>query len=470
MPIVEVPASPPVPETPLPKQINAKIAEEHQRNALVDSKVTPYAALLTHIEGSSWFVDYYSQVLGADDDVTPYQPTQSAIYQQYLLVKKFELKLQGSLSTSDDSNTSVMTVTGTAVIYPYLKPNKGDAFIADIGDGRVGQFTVDGITKQTILKETCYQITFTLVRYATDELIKAINRKVVKTAYFNRDYLVYGQNPILVGESVETAKFLQDYEQDLLAQWVGLFYSNEYHTWLVPGQTRPAYDPYVVKMMLAMYDINAHPTIRKVREINVDGLDRMKLPSLWDALLTLDKTRLYDIFTTAHLIPAATFNAHPYFDGVRYSGIGYVVGPATPTTNVDMDYTTERFYIGMPYTLLNDMQIDLASILFGNVLDGDVPPGDDPLPMDSLYLSTEVATIHPVTPDNGYVLTTAFYTRAAVGRSKFELMVDDFFQTGAVNHGVLFGFCESVRAWGRLEKFYYIPILLALLRIMQRRV
>ena len=156
MPIVEVPASPPVPETPLPQQINAKIAEEHQRNALVDSKVTPYAALLTHIEGSSWFVDYYSQVLGADDDVTPYQPTQSAIYQQYLLIKKFELKLQGSLSVSDDSDTSVMTVTGSATVYPYMKPNKGDAFIADIGDGRVGQFTVDGITKQTILKETCY--------------------------------------------------------------------------------------------------------------------------------------------------------------------------------------------------------------------------------------------------------------------------------------------------------------------------
>jgi hypothetical protein len=162
MPLVNDPQDPPEPLPP-PGQINATITAPEYRHSLIDAKITPLSSLLVHIEGSSWTTDYYSQILGVDEELSPFQPNQPSVYQQYLLVKKYELKLQGSLSISQDPETTAMTVTGNATLYPYLKPNYGDMFIADIGDGRAGMFVVNQPpTKKTILKETCWEISFEL--------------------------------------------------------------------------------------------------------------------------------------------------------------------------------------------------------------------------------------------------------------------------------------------------------------------
>lgn len=469
MPVVNLPPNPPATPEP-PKQVNAALTDAPYRHALVDAAVTPSSALLTHIEGASWYVDYYSQVLGGDDEVTPFQPDQAPVYQQYLLIKGFELKLQGSLSTSDEESNAVMTVTGSALLYPGMKPNKGDAFIADIGDGRAGQFSVDTAAKKTILKETCYEISFTLVRYANKELVDQINRKVVKTTHFRKDFLLYGQNPILATEALEASEMLKKLEKTLLGHWISLFFSQEFRTFLVPGQLVGTYDPYVVAAIKSMYDRMDHPLLGRIRELNVDGLPRLKQYDLWTAIITQDAALLQTVFRTAHCIPITAFSNHPYFDGIRYSGLGQVVGPDTDNPFVDADYVPIRTYTGAPLQAIGDMSVELTSIIFNNLLTGHVFPDEDPLPADSIYLSDEVSYIHPVTADNGYVLTQYFYEQSEINRSKFEIMVQEYFDTGNVNHTVLAGFCGAAREWGRLEKYYYIPILLALLKVAQRMI
>lgn len=467
MPIVNVPPNPPT-QPELPQQINAKLADADQRNALVDAKITPYAALLTHIEGSNWYVDYYSQVLGGDDEVMAYQPGQLAIYQQYLLIQGYELKLQGSLSTSDDSTTSVMTLTGTATLYPYLKPNVGDAFIADIGDGLAGQFTVDSVTKKTILKETCFEINFTLVRYATDDLIAAINQKVVKRTHFKRDYLVYGQNPIITTETLQAADKMALLEREFTTYWLSQYYSVEYRTLLVPGQTRGTYDPFVMKAMMSITDASAFPLLKKVRALNCDGLDRMRRTDLYTALLSLDRVRLQECFQSAFLAPVTVFSGHPYFDGVRYSGLGYVVVPADNGSPVDTDYVSQPLLTGMPYETTPGVNITTLSADFTAKLLARLQGGDEPLIAGSPYLSTSIPVIHPIQDLNAYVLTSAFYNDSATGKSKLEILVDDYLANNAVNKTVLYTFFDCAKSWGRLEQFYYLPILLMILKVGQR--
>ena len=70
-----------------------QIAAPQYRGVTVDTRYVPQSALLTHLEGSSWTVNYYSQVLGEDNAVEGQNVTREAIYQQYRLIKGFEFKV-----------------------------------------------------------------------------------------------------------------------------------------------------------------------------------------------------------------------------------------------------------------------------------------------------------------------------------------------------------------------------------------
>lgn len=463
MPLASVP---PV-VSPIRDAAQPVIQNERYKHSVVDNKVISYAALISHIEGSSWIVDYYSQVLSSEEEALDYQPDALAVYQQYRLIKGMELKLQGSLSTSADAETIIMTLTGSAIVYPFIKPNKGDAFIADIGDGNAGQFTVTSITPMTILRETCYQIEFVLARYATEPLVANIDKRVIETVYFDKDFLVYGQNPVLTSEQLENSKRILTLEKDLLTHWLGLFTSQHFRTIIIPGQELAVYDSYLLTGILSVLDIDNDIRLQKLTLKNVEGHEPMNKMDFWTALIYTDANRLYDAFKRYVLASSTTLSSYPVMSSIRFSGIGYFIYPNYLNDSVDSDYRPHDLGATKLLRSLDDAAVDLASLLFNNALHEFLEPADG-VPPDNIYLSDEVPSIHPVTIDDGYVLSMHFYNDNVNGMSKFELMVRDYFKTQVVNQSVLFSFCESIRHWGRLEKFYYIPILIILLKYVKR--
>jgi len=463
MPIVSIPPVPVI--TPVPKA--AKILDSGYHHSLVDAKSTPVASLLTHIEGASWTVDYYSQVLGGDEELSPFQPSQLATYQQYSCIRNYELKLQGSLSTSDDGATSVMSVTGSANLYPYLKPNVGDAFIADIGDGLAGQFTVTSVNKLTIFKETCFNINFELSRYVDAELIANIEQRVVRNGHFQKDYMLYGQYPVLTSTELNQRQSLESMESTLLTQWLTDCYSREYSTVLVPGQSYSTYDPSVVHAILTLYNVRDNPPLRGIRELNCGGIPHLEIPTFWDALLHMDADGLYRCFKTAQLLPIADFNRLPFLEGVRFSGVVQVVGATAAYVGVDRDYRAERLITGSDLEPINDADaLDIEAAYAVAIATAAV---ETQLPPASVYGMTAIPSIHPVTIDNYYVLSAAFYSQGS-GQSKLEHLVRDYFDTDSVNVTALTALVQSSRAWGRLERYYYSPILLAMLKLAQRSI
>lgn len=461
MPIASIP---PIP-TPPRDVASPKIQEAKYRHSVVDNQLTSYAALISHIQGSSYIVDYYSQVVSTDEQLMDFQPSVLAVYQQYRKIVKMELKLQGALSSSFDSETHVATVTGTAIVYPFIKPNKGDAFIADVGDGKAGQFTVTESNALSILNETCYQIEFTLARYADANITKLLDDRVVQTVYFQKDFLTYGQNPVLTDEDLHNLGKIDSLEKDLLTHWLGLFTSKHFRTILIPGQELPIYDSYLMNGIYSVLDVNEDIRLQNISIKNVEGLHEMIKMDFWTALIYTDKNRLADCFQRYMLASSQTLDKYPVFSSIRYSGIGYFIYPNYNNDSVDDDYRPES--IGLTQTLrsLNDVAVDLASLVFKNAL---LEFLDAEGVSNNIYLSDEVASIHPVTIDDYYVLSEHFYKDNVDGMSKFELMVRDYFNTQSVNIEILFSFAESIRHWGRLEKYYYIPILIMLLRYAKR--
>ena len=467
MPIIRVPPEAPVPP-PEQQSPSVQITAPAYKHSLVDGKQVNYASLLTYVAGSNWPVDYYSQIVGKEEELSPYQPEQQAVYQQYHLVKDYVFKLQAPLNISFDSDTQVVTCTGSAIIYPYLKPNKGDPLLGDIGDGRIALFTITSAEPKTMLKETCYEVSFELSRFMDEPRLEALNKRVVKTSYFQRDYMVYNQNPIIASEDLQDRRTLEKKEKDLLNYWLTRFTSRAHRTILVPGQDGPTYDPFITKAIFSMYESDSNPHLRRIRQLNVDAVPLSREVSLWDAILEADKDLLFSVFKTMQSVSVMCFVSQPLFASIRYSGIDFVVLPKATGNNVDYDY--EAFNAeGTELVNPEDMELDLASLSFTNVLNGLLANGDEDIGEEYVFVNDEIPVIHPMYSENGYVVTSAFYEES-VGRSKLEVLLTNYFDHQILDLPALYAFCENAKSWGRLEQFYYIPILLAMLKVSQRMI
>lgn len=478
MPLPQDEATPTIPPK-YPEAIAPNIVSPAYKTVLVDTKYEPFASLLTHIQGASWTVDYYGQMVASDDELSEWQPDQLSVYQQYMQIRGFELKVNQPLTQSQDEETTTFTVTGSATMYPFVIPNLGDAFIADVGDGRLAQFSVNRVERKTILRQTCYVVDYTLTRYMDKTLLDRLNKCVVKSYYFKKDYMSYGQYPLVVEADVAAIDQIEKYRKDLLSKWMRLFYSQEYRTVLVPGQGTPTYDHFLCRAFLKLFQKDAHPFIKHIRELNCDGEQLMGSMNLWTMLLDGDEGVRDIVAQKTWCVPATGFTYWYGFDGVAWSGVGQVVYPYLANGTVDDDYpipitdaspTGWSIDNGAPFQDLQDMDWNLQSI-FPNAQPGgliypDTPPILPTTPADPAL----PLLIHPVLIDNFYVLSEKFYTRASVGQSKLELLTNNMLARAAIDRTVLFEIIQSWTGWGRMEKFYYTPILLVLLNYALRSI
>lgn len=461
MPILD--AKPTVPPKEVPVEPVALPAEV--RNAVVDSRYIPMSSLLTHIEGASWTVDYYQQVLDTDSETSDLQLNQKAVYQQYRLIRHLELKVQGELGYQQDDNNRNAIVTGSAMMYPGVKPNNGDIFLADIGDGRVGVLTVTRTEKKAIFKDTCYQIDYMLRDYLTTEYKDDLAKKVVKDSTFVRDFIHHGQNPVMASSDFDQIAQLNAGYNNLLFQYLADFFNVEYQTLIVPNQVNVTYDPFMVLGVLSILDNSASNTIMKIRALNVDGNVRYKENNLWTCLTHLNPDIKELCFQKAGLSPSSLFKEAAMFDGIYYSGIQDVVYPLdnSTLTVVDTQYSVQDPLV--PGRLLPGIarNKELRRVLVSKELKGfHCSPTEAPVGIESL------PDIHPVNKGDFYVLSQAFYEDESVGLSKLEHLTLCALGGESMHKPSLLNLVQTAKRWNNLERFYYIPILFILIKTALR--
>lgn len=486
MPIVNNKPSAPT----LPPQVSVKpdaVPPKYQ-GVVVDTRYTPLSQLLQYIEGSEWRVDYWSQIIDQDSEVAPQQLDRAAVYQQYRAVKNYELKLQGNLNQSYNNETGGYDVTGTALTYPFLIPQEGDMFVADIGDGRAGVFTVTSSTPRTILKQTCYEIGFVLVDYASELRRKDLDSKTVQTYYFQKDFLKYGQNPLISEADVQNHGDMRAHLKRLLGLYMARFFSNEYQTLILPNQHFPSYDHFLTKFVVDIFDTSDHPLLRKIRVLNCDGDEAMKSLTFWDVLRSCDQYLLPAVAEKMWLVRTSIFSNWPAFKSVYFSGVPYLTYPMGCRCDVDALYQpyyrpAGRYLAGGegvveegPDTVMRLVEaLDAVSdeIKTGELeLDTDAEPLDDAIfahmGMENEVFTPEAHLIHPVTKDDFYVFTEAFYLNSETGQSELEALTNGLIKGNPIDQETLIRLCNSVPNWGLLEKFYYIPVLFVLLKVAIR--
>jgi hypothetical protein len=171
--------------------------------ATVDTKEVRFDQLTTYIAGQAWDVDFFSLIRGRDDDARPFESDLHPVYQQYKLIKGFELKVTQDLQSTQANDTKDQTLSGSANVYGVLIPKEGDLFLADIGDGREGLFHVTSTTRMSHYMSAVYQIEYTMIKFSSAQTREDLVRKTVETVVFHKNFLDSGNTPLLSEEHTQ---------------------------------------------------------------------------------------------------------------------------------------------------------------------------------------------------------------------------------------------------------------------------
>lgn len=437
---------------PLPKP-DIKIFPEGYSSPVVDTDFESLKSLMVRIEGMRWNVTYYKKISTPATGTAGQSVATSGIYMQYWKIENFVLAVTNPLSDSQDSNTKRMVVTGSANVYPVLVPNEGDMFTAETADGRIGVFEITNSEKKTIFHESAHVIDYTMVDYLTPERASDFQTKTVKELVFLVDYLNYGKNPFVSHSEFNTIRELNNLYSEISEYYFSKFYNRQYGTFMVPDQVLNYFDPYVARFMVNITETHLMPNGVRIRQWNTDD-PVLKAASVYDAVFKRKKNILRTCFSKVAIAIPASFGRNSYLSNITFAGCNGVIYPTDP----------EKLY---------GAEDNIRTLVDWNIASGESDNKDLLGAIsDNVYNNTPYGSLPLITDfklNENYVLSQSFY-RDDKPKSKFEYAVKVYLEGGTPDNVILYSLATTYTAWGSLERYYYLPIVLAMMKINLRGV
>lgn len=455
----------PIASTPEPVS-SITVTKPEYSDVAIDTRWTPITSIMTHVAGAAWVVDYYSQVIDTDSQLMSQAPTVSPVFQQYKLIKGLELRVISALNQVQDQDTKMMQIDGSALVHSFLIPNEGDMFTADIGVGKPAVFRITNTKKNSIFKEATYEIEYAVA--STDiEYIEDLEHKVVEEFIYRQDFLTRGQNPLVLLEENATIGELEEVYHRLASQYFPAFLDKEYMTFTIPLQATSIYDPFIAEFLSKQFSKDDSLVLQKMRVLNLGNDLAVEQNCFWDALVLRDISYLKTGFTKSGLIWCNQFENNPFFNGIRWSGIAQCVYPQNPRIGVGgmgaympKALTGTNLVSVSPYTYYADTPAPATGVDVGQ--NKVFPPTNSAA--TTLNLNADgTANFQGVAHDDYYVLSGEFYNQTE-NMSVWEQLVTQYIKKEPLDPIQLKKTAGLVLNWGVLEQFYYVPILMVMIR------
>jgi len=443
-PLAEVPTQPNTP----------KVQPDNYKSIIYDDDNTPITSLIAYVEGAPWTVEYYQQVLSKDNDLREVDTGQPNVYQQYNKIKQFEIRVNSALSTNYDSNTGITGAPGNGIIYPFLIPNINDYFVTDAGDTAKAIFRITNVERKTFNRDSAFSIEYELVNYVhqAQDIYQSLVDKTIREFMFSKDRLIENLQPILKDEDYQKISSLKQTYAELVTYYFKTFFNRKFMTLVVPGQDNGIYDPYMVNVLIQIVNTNEVNEVRFVKRIPTDFDPFMKQPQFWDLMERRDYQSLNMCNQKMGLVSKYLFNKNAWLQGVFFSNIEYLVYPDTPDTSTLVSENPD-------YKLLSTQELVETTSVNGSIL--------DLITMTYPLNNATVPLFHSVLKDEFYVLSQAFY-EDTTDKSLLEVLVKDYLKMQAIDLDKLYRLTEAYRKLGRLDQFYYGPILMILIKEADR--
>ena len=428
-----------------------------------DSKREPLANLLAHIEGHPWTVKaYYSQLLAADDPAMAQQITLSPVLQQYHKIVNLELRVSSPLTYEYIKERQASRLEGTAnLYYGSIPPTRGDMFIADVGDGNVAVFSVKDVTPLSHFRERAYEINYREVDTSPDRL-SDLEVKTVKTSYFMRDYLLHGRDPLVGEQALYIRQTLEQHGFQILNTFMRKYISQRHRYLLVPEQEEPTFDFLMAKMLQRFLNLSQYPELRAANWPDVYEIRELSVATVWDLLLenqiinpaTFGARLMQKVGLTSTWVLKNTSVFHSLF----YSSIKHLVWPVTTRTEPSLN-PYQRHPASVEWAAGLEVESEEVPIEPIDPENPIVPPPPAP-----------AALYYPVTKDDYYVFSEAFYKGNTPEQSQLELQVTLMLTRQVLNPQTVEDLCVAWYNLPELEQYYYAPVLLTLIDYLSRGV
>lgn len=429
--------------------------------ALVQTRETPRESLITQVSGSILIITLFNQILGSNDQTKPQAQELGAPWQQYHRINAMETRLQGDFSFSFEEEGAERTVTGTLVTYPGVVPKIFDPFYADAGDGRTGNFQITGVEPLSYMKQACYSVRFQLLARDDQRRMADLDAKTVKTSHFVADFMRFGKNPILIDSLFHDYRTLFRTSETMIGEYMRLNFSEISQTLVIPGQDFTCYDPFLVSAVLSILETTEHPLLRKVSAHNTDAQYAFRTTTVWNALLQMEPSHLHLACQRMGLVQKGVARNRANYGGVYWSRIDMIMYPMEAREDADAMRWPSPVVTPVPLAQgpapVRDFnrlirQKDTTAVIVVEARD----PED------------KVPNIHNVDCDDYYVFSKAFYEEDYTGMSHLEKLVWSVLNQNELDVPKLAELVAQSKFWDKLERFYYVPVLMILITLALR--
>lgn len=447
------------------ESMDVKIGPAVYQGITIDTKKTNTVALQQYVSGAQWTVDYYRQILTPDQEPTPQDISREPAYQQYTRIMRYVIKVDQDLQISHTKESNTFGVTGAGYANALI-PNSGDMFIADIGNGKAGLFTITSSTPEVYMNTAVYRIEWVMVQELTTERFDDLQRKVINSYTYSNSSMMNGCSPFLNEQTIAEQEYYKKIYYQIIDQYLTDFYSVENQTLLVPDQQTKVYDHFVVLAIIEILDNRIDRRLKKIKALNVMSERVMKQPTLWNSLIRCDRHAIEYGTQRVHLTTTMVSRWKPELQAIGYTGIPRFVFPMDAPTDVDSQYSYQNHNVpdGIPYSpglprrpicgpFKTQQERNLPWFKY--------PTAEE---LKSLPNWDKPVDLYPVAIDCYYVLSKHFYLGDLTLQSKLELLVNEYLNRVDLNKDSfkkLLGECFN---WDNLERYYYHPILLILLK------
>jgi len=419
-----------------------------------DAGNVPLSSLTAYISGAPYYCTYYKQVVSKHNDLREIDPGSPNVYQQYERINDLEIRVSSPLQSSYDVDTGNSTVNGNGLIYPFMIPNIADYFTSDAGDVKLGLFRITNVERKTFNRDSAYYIEYEMVGYVDvlEALYADLTSKVIREYHFSKDRLIEGLQPILKSEDYQTIGNLHVLYKEILQYYFKTFFNKRYSTLVIPGQTYGIYDSHLVDYLFQTVDASDVYEMRFIKQLSVDNDPYMDQPQFWSILLDKDYDALSYCNRKMSLVNKRVFNPSGFIHGVYFSNVDYLVYPTNP------DLTTLVRNNPIAKTASMEAIIEVTNV-HGTVADL----------INNQYVgaTSTFPYIRTVTEDDDYVLSAAFYDDTAQ-KSALEILVRDYLYQRPLDIPMLTAVASQYRRFGRVEQYYYLVILMTLIKEANR--
>lgn len=439
------------PITPQPSKENLpQIRKNSVSDVVVCDIAQPLSQLSMYVDGSSWAVNYYSQVKVPDNATSSLDTNASGIQQQYQKIFNFELRVTQGLTADYDSTTGLTRVNGTASVYPLIVSLVDDMFTADAGSGRTGIYRVNNVERASLALQTQHVINYTLVSFIDENPLEYANLedKVIRNYYFDKDRISEGGTPLLKEEDHNSYGHLEEIFRDIVTYYFDTFYNAPMQAIIIPGQKSYIVDTFLLEFLLSIIEVGDHPYILKHRRFFTDNDFYMEQNNIWDMLLYRDIKMLSQINNKYHYQAVSGFNKNSWLKGLAYSGIKYVAYPTVIDTSIRSEL---------------DPTVKLGAVISLEPTTNRQGQGSASIIQTQTVGNSNYVKIFPVLTDDFYVLSQSFYSNSGT-LSLLEKLVLQFVKKEPIDPQELKDLLSEFRNWARLEQYYYLPICLLMVK------